>query len=71
MTNRISPRATPDKPAADRATTLTDAQQLFAEVLGECIAAEWIRRNAQSDGLPAADVARTSRRRATRGRPRH
>jgi hypothetical protein len=40
MTNRFNHRATLDRPAADKATTLTDAQRLFADVLGECIAAE-------------------------------
>lgn len=71
MTNRFSHRTATDKPAADKDTTLTDAQLLFADVLGECIAAEWIRRNSHSDGPPAADVARPSRRRATRRSPPH
>lgn len=59
MTNRFSHRTAPDKPAADKDTTLTEAQLLFAEVLGECIAAE-CRQNCRlsEDGTSANRLRR-------------
>lgn len=58
MTNRFNHRATPGKPVAEEATTLTDAQLLFAEVLGECIAVE-CRQNCQlSEDRPSTVPSR-------------
>lgn len=50
MTVEISHPQTPPEPAIDQPTaTLTDAQQFFANVIGEGIAAEWMRRCRDDD----------------------
>lgn len=72
MTVEISHPQSPPEPATAQPTaTLTDAQQLFANVIGEGIAAEWIRQ-CRDDDHESETSERSPRikRRMTRQRSR-